>query len=317
MELICPHCQQKITVADSVAGQTTSCPKCSGPFTAPLLPSPMAPAGNPSAYTPAGPSTPTGDASAAAAAPSTAGAAPGPGTDAPPLLTPTTETRPRRAIVLEPRVVRWIAPACLVANFFLLFFPWVGVYIGNTVFGGTMLARQAGGGIAFGLTPTRADEKLFEPLTSNSPAILILLYFLLMLAGLVVVAAFAAISFGPPELKRKLPHWSPQLLQYRSMAVVAISVFAFLCVELHRLFINFPIENAAQASAKSVMEDAKSGAEATRAPLADMVTTPIVQRTGWFSCVAFLNWLAMLGSLADVWLERRGQRAPPELILEW
>jgi hypothetical protein len=308
MDLICPHCQQKITVADSLGGQTTNCPRCSGPFTAPLLPPSMSSGGHGSAHgVEAGPPG-YGSTFAAESEPSAASAA-----GQQPL--PAGGIAARRGIILQSNVVRWIAPACLVLNFFLFFFPWVGVYIGGTVFGGTMLARQSGGGIAFGLSPVRQDEKFLSSLTSTSGDALLVLYFLVLLVGFVVSVGLAAIAFGPEDFRRKLPPSLPQILVWRTMAIAGIAALAFFFVELHHLFMSFSIESLAQASAPAVFRDVR---EAAKGPeLADALFAPLVQRTGWFSLVVSLNWLALLGALTDLWLERRGQRPPPRLLLEW
>lgn len=223
--------------------------------------------------------------------------------------------KPRRGIILRADVVRWIAPACLALNFFLFFFPWVGVYIGGTVFGGNMLARQAGGGIAFGLTPTRQDENKYSYLTSTSSDALLILYFLVLLVGFIAVIALGAMSFGPPDFRRMLPPAVSQVLVWRTMAIMVISALAFFFVELHHLFIGFSFESLAAASAPALFREVQDAAKGTT--LGDALFAPLVQRTGWFSLVVSLNWLALLGALTDLWLERRGQRPPPRLLLEW
>ena len=39
MKLVCPHCSKVIDVDERLAGQTTNCPQCQGPFTVPIAPS--------------------------------------------------------------------------------------------------------------------------------------------------------------------------------------------------------------------------------------------------------------------------------------
>src|SRR5436190_821996 len=41
MKLVCPHCAKVVEVPDALAGQTTTCNLCGGPFTVPLLPPDM------------------------------------------------------------------------------------------------------------------------------------------------------------------------------------------------------------------------------------------------------------------------------------
>lgn len=45
MDILCPHCQKKLDIPDSVAGQTVRCPHCAANFTAPGLP-PIFPEGS-------------------------------------------------------------------------------------------------------------------------------------------------------------------------------------------------------------------------------------------------------------------------------
>src|SRR5262245_7326100 len=41
MNLVCPHCAKVVEIAPELAGKTTTCPKCAGPFTVPLVPPDM------------------------------------------------------------------------------------------------------------------------------------------------------------------------------------------------------------------------------------------------------------------------------------
>src|ERR1700722_17421884 len=42
MNLLCPNCQKPLTVPEQYAGQPMRCPLCSGTFTVPALPTPVA-----------------------------------------------------------------------------------------------------------------------------------------------------------------------------------------------------------------------------------------------------------------------------------
>src|SRR5437762_14282321 len=62
MHLLCPHCQQPITVPETAAGQSVECRLCGKPFRAPAtsLYAPQAAAGSPAAP-PAQPADPDDD----------------------------------------------------------------------------------------------------------------------------------------------------------------------------------------------------------------------------------------------------------------
>src|SRR5579862_9366627 len=53
MDLMCPHCQRRVTVTDDKAGQVASCPLCAKQFMAPALPSAPPPVLPPSPSAPA------------------------------------------------------------------------------------------------------------------------------------------------------------------------------------------------------------------------------------------------------------------------
>jgi hypothetical protein len=42
-----------------------------------------------------------------------------------------------------------------------------------------------------------------------------------------------------------------------------------------------------------------------------------MQRTMWFSLVVWLNWLALLAALLDMWEERRQGKPFPQIYVEW
>src|SRR5262249_19587544 len=119
MELLCPQCQQKLTIPDQYAGQLMRCPLCNGTFTAPALTPPPPPA----VFSPESPS-----------APPPLPTAPEP-TQQPPSLDPIPETLPppipgeyahALKIVFSPRVIPWITPAGLLCVLLLSFMPWLG-----------------------------------------------------------------------------------------------------------------------------------------------------------------------------------------------
>jgi hypothetical protein len=140
MHVLCPNCQQAITVPEESAGQTAQCPLCGGTFTAPtLFTPPTRPADPPrsepyalapTAPTPAAPPTSTATTAAdpgrTATAPVTAPTAPLPPSTEPPAGLTHTAT----LVVREP-VVRGLALGALALAVVLTFFSWNGAYPGN------------------------------------------------------------------------------------------------------------------------------------------------------------------------------------------
>jgi hypothetical protein len=168
MNLLCPNCQKPLTVPEQYAGQPMRCPLCSGTFTVPALPTPVASAPPPVAPAPTpvvasaapadtyglkdpiAPPPPVvpppvsdlvleGTPPASRAPSSFTGGTPSPAprqvfTEAEPSYpsTPTPEGYQRKyTIWFSPKILQYVAPVGLLLIFVLTFFPWVGVYPGG------------------------------------------------------------------------------------------------------------------------------------------------------------------------------------------
>jgi len=123
MELMCPNCQQKLTIPDQYAGQLMRCPLCNGTFTAPTLTAPPPPVFSMTPEPPPPPPPPP---------PSSVSNEP---MRQPPPLPPLEELAPApppggysrsMKIVFSPRVIPWIPPAGMLLVFLLTFLPWLG-----------------------------------------------------------------------------------------------------------------------------------------------------------------------------------------------
>jgi hypothetical protein len=222
---------------------------------------------------------------------------------------------------LHPAAVKWVAPACFVLLFVLLFFSWVGIYVGSE-----MLARQSGWGLAFGLAPTESranwlKEKIL--LTERLPSlftVLTLIYAVLIVAGVVAAIALVVAPFKPvPAIERFLP--------WRSLVMGGLSILAFLFL-ITQLLTGFPLERevrkaadqnyeAAVRKAKEIQETAEREVKLREAADWRQLQEAMLQRRGWLWLVVALNLLAVLASLTDFWLERRVGRPPPRFVFEW
>jgi hypothetical protein len=310
MNLICPHCQRLVTIADELAGQTSSCPQCQGPFTVPMPPAPAAapsPAPTPAVAPPAAPEpAPLPASNAALEAPP------------PPPPPPPVEYQRQLGFSLQPRVLRWIAPACFVAIFLLMFFPWVGKYHGSY-----RVARQLGFGVAFGVYDgPNGKDSLAEP---ERPGVspFTLLYFLVLLASLAASAGFVVLTFAPHLIP---PHIVQMVTPWRSLAFGGLSLVSFALL-LPQILFNLPLESkvldeaerkyeAALAAAKEAKESVKVDAKA----LAERdygITEGSLHRRTAFRLVALLNLVAVIGAVADLWLEKRPGQPLPRLTVEW
>jgi hypothetical protein len=127
MELLCPQCQQRLTIPDQYAGQVMRCPLCNGTFTAPTLTA-AAPPEVPPPPPPVLSTIPPLEIAPSAPPPER----PRPGRDtglklgappAPPPPPPGNYTRSFKMTV-NPKVLPWIAPGGLFLVLILSIFPW-------------------------------------------------------------------------------------------------------------------------------------------------------------------------------------------------
>jgi hypothetical protein len=123
MELMCPHCQQKLTIPDQYAGQLMRCPLCNGTFTAPALTPPPPPVFSVVPEAPPQP-PPLPAASSISTEPMPPAPPPLPESFQPP---PPGEYSRSLKIVFSLRVMPWIPPTGLLLVLLLSFLPWISV----------------------------------------------------------------------------------------------------------------------------------------------------------------------------------------------
>jgi hypothetical protein len=123
MEILCPQCQQKLTISDQYAGQMMRCPLCNGTFTAPSLAPPLA--APPATYgmavepaaaplpVPPGPETISYQESPAVVVQEPTAPPPSPG-----------EYSKSLRLKISSRILPFLAPISLVLVLLISFFPW-------------------------------------------------------------------------------------------------------------------------------------------------------------------------------------------------
>jgi hypothetical protein len=140
MDLFCPHCTRRVTVADDKAGQVTNCPLCAKQFVAPsLAPPPSVPKPPPPPVSAPRPPAPSYEPSAPAAPtpspkPSSPMVSQEPAPSPAPPPPPGDYTR-SFSCTLSESWIAFVPPACVVLVFILSFFTWHGAYTedGRTV----------------------------------------------------------------------------------------------------------------------------------------------------------------------------------------
>ncbi len=310
MNLICPHCQKRVSVADSLGGQTTTCTFCTGPFTVPLPPE--TPSGSGFSY---GGSAHVNRSGGSAAVLESSTLAPPTNSESRPDLAPPSplvtsgEYRRRVALSLSLPTVRWIAPSCIILIFVFQFVPWVGVYAGDET-----LARQLGVGVAFGSVRTHANQ--YVPALDKVASTALSLYFLLMFAGFFLSIGFIFLATASPSVRHSIPGWVFKLQPWQPLVLGGLGVLAFLFL-LQYMVAYFPFETRALENADKVYEGVVKAAAELKVDRSALIREPWLQRRSWFGIVVFLNLLAVVAAAADFWLERRGKRPMPRALLEW
>jgi hypothetical protein len=221
------------------------------------------------------------------------------------------------AVWLSPRVLPWVAPACLLLVFFLQCFNWVGLYPGG-VPAATQNAFQA----AFGsYTPDgdmqkdyaqAFDDEKYKPGVNVLTIFYLLLFFLLVLP---LTAAAVVIGLVPV----KIPPAVEPILPWRWLIVAGANLFLFLFLGL-QLLLGFSLENRYADWVDKQVET--KGTKTTQQQKLDAAQKGILmshlEHTFALRLAVFLHLLAIVCAALMFWLNRRGTHRPlPKIELVW
>jgi hypothetical protein len=308
MNLLCPNCQKKLSVADQSAGQVMKCPLCSQPFTVPALPEPAL-LGAESALPPS-------------IAPQAGLESPDRVRAAPPLFEasakemgppPPIGYEQTRTIWISPRVVRWIAPVALLLVLIAMFLPWTGVFPGGIAVYTQNAFQMIWGGFSVdsvGDTVLGMKPSIEHTIRANW---LMLFYPLLILTAFLLAAA----PLVPARISYPLPRPLQQIWPWRAVLVLIATVLAFL------ILLSFLTNGSGFENAVAVIADKSSGAEAGGATLQAQIQHGLaldrlnLSRTLWLHSAVFFQILALFGAGLELWLERRSTRPLPRVELQW
>lgn len=323
-KLNCPHCAKTVEVSPSLAGQTTVCPLCGGPFTVPVPP-----ASAPYAYASSAPRSAEPIAATSSSSPSASSAGPArTESEAKPIATSTEPPAfaggPSPLPPYSPRTDRilpkldggwlpWVAPVGLVVVFLLLFFPWIGVYCGSTT-----LVEQRGIGLAFG---SLGGPQVIHGFTEVASAPLMILFFLISLAGLLLGLALILLPFLPPDLVNRAKPWPERLLEHRTILMLSLNAALLVILILH-LFVPYPLESAS-AGEKAVilllegLKQKVDGSLEVKKGGEELVALQWTRRTGWHVLVFLVSLVTTGAALLDWAMSRPGVVMVPVLRIDW
>lgn len=332
MNLLCPNCQKMLTVPDEFAGQTMKCPLCDGAFSVPSLPGVTAPppsAPEPDIYSVRGDSPPAppppsvsslqpptpADLSSVPSPPPSAPSAPSAPAPQPPRTSP---GQPRvLSLSINPTVLPWLAPVCLLLVFFLQFFTWLGLYPGG-VASVTQNAWQAAFG-SYSMDPNLPHPAISKENKETEPHVSVLTLFYLILFIPILLITIAGIVL--PLLPVKLPPGVERFWPWRWGIIAAANLILFLFLFL-QLLLGFSLESRyADWVDKQVKTDSKESKDLPHQMREDSERGKYLQdlyRTIWLKLAVFLHLLAILGAAMMYWIDRRGAARPlPQLELRW
>jgi hypothetical protein len=321
-----------LTVPEEFAGQLMKCPLCGGTFTVPALPG----AGNPEPdiYSvrpePAPPHPPPP--SSFQPAPTSPAAPPSTATTAtPPPSAPSTSTLPpegyQHAVTIwfSPRVLPWVAPACLLLVLILSLFPWVGLYPG-----GVAAATQTPWQATFGWVSVDGDMKTAVPWQTADkekdkerdkyrPGVSVLTIFYLLLFFPVLALTVASVVLDLLHLK--LPPAVQQLLPWRWGIVAAVNLILFLFLAL-QLLLNFSLESRFKEYVEKEVKVPDKEPKTTQQQKAEEalqgMNLQALHRTVALRLVVLLHLAAIACAALMFWVARRGPGRPlPKVELVW
>jgi hypothetical protein len=215
---------------------------------------------------------------------------------------------------LNPQVLPWIAPVCLLLVFFLQFLAWDGIYPGGepAVTGNAWRA-------AFGAYAVDGDLKNLVSLGDDfrpGASVLTIFYLILFFPALLVTVA----SIILPILQMKLPPWVNDLMPWRWGIVAAANLLVFLFLAL-QLLLGFSfdsryrdwVDNQTKRTESNPTTQERKEADAKRGELLERL-----RHTSWLRVVVLLHLMAIAGSALMFWIDRRGALRPlPRWELKW
>lgn len=216
MEILCPLCQNKLTIQDQYAGMVLKCPSCNGSFQAPSLPP-----GGLAPSPPPEPPPPLPQESAAAEPPPQ----PQPSTPLPPLPDGFNHIY---FIAFKQEIVQWIAVAALGLIFVFSFFPWTTTSKMETTTDTKDIKDDEGNIKTTKVTNTITPKPVLESMWTTAFLTFIfyiIFYFLTLIFAVLVILLDKKVFSLPEGIK--------QLRRYRSLFVAGFGFLGFFMLLLH------------------------------------------------------------------------------------
>jgi hypothetical protein len=329
-KLFCPSCMKPVTVPDDFAGREVTCPSCGKVFDAPAKYTPtvlgeVAPLPTPSPPPAPEPTPMTPDVTAERTAPPPGFVPPIPTTpaavsvapDAPPM--PAGYTR-ARGLAFNPRVIAWLPAILLVVTLLATFGPWVGMYLG----GYPVYSQGPWSAMVGAVNPNlefaqrmEASGAWVDKVTSDWE-LMVPFLLALLLATVLALAERGFTRLDPRRIPPLAGVW-----KYRQLLIVVLATLAFALVLIH-VINGFGMERAIRQTVSEQFAAERAAAKGSRAAEATVqykqeqaIAKYNLERTSFFYIGLAANLLAVLAMLAHLRLERRGDKPPPRLVIQY
>jgi hypothetical protein len=304
MRLICPNCQQSVTVPDTAAGQPTPCPNCTKTLTPPALTGAAIDAAPEPVATPRPVPTPPSSQNV-------------PIKETTPVAYPTSSPGdPWMRLTLRRHAAHWLTPGALVVALVLTFFTWVAVAPnGNRIY--TQNAWQAaGGGFSADLAGEAVMAKETELRDNSHWSAWLLFYVILLIPTTALAIADRVIT----QQGMMVPDLFLSVWPHRQLAII-VQCSVLLALLVAPLFLGFGLEAAVSAVADKTESQAVAGKPAPttkeKAELAvqrDLVIARFgLRRTCWLELAVTAQVIALFGVGLARWLDNHPTLPDPRV----
>jgi hypothetical protein len=322
-KLFCPSCMKPVTVPDDFAGREVTCPSCGKIFDAPAKYNPTV-IGEPTP--PPEPPKMLPDVSAERPAPPAPPVAPPPGLVPPvppvaPALTPIPAGYTHaRGISFNPRVIAWLPAILLTATLLCTFGPWVGMYLGGyPVYSqGPWSAMVGGINERVELAEAMQTPRTWIDKVTSDWELMVPFLLALIVATILALADRGFTSLDPRQIPPLAGLW-----KWRKFITAGLATLALALAFIH-VFNGFGLERAVRQTVSEQFAQERAEAKGSRSKEATVqykeeqaFAKYSLERTSFFYLGLTCNVLAVLTMIAHVRLERRGDKPPPRLVIQY
>jgi len=311
-------------VPDDFAGREVTCPSCGKVFDAPAKYNPTVLSEPHSPPTPEPPKMSpdvTAERPTPTPPPAPAGLVPQPPASAPATsFMPVGYTR-ARGISFNPRVIAWLPAVLLTVTFLCSFAPWVGMYLG-----GYAVYSQCPWSAMFG--GSNPNPPLIEKMPAqsnwmqhfNSDWELMVPYLLVLILATALALSDRGLSTFDP--RRVIPPLAG-IWQWRKPLILILAALAF-ALAFTQVLNGFGLERAVRRTVHDQFakeREEAAGNSAMRATVEYKEDQEFakynLERTSFLYIALVCNLLAVAALLVHTALERRGDKPPPRLVIQY